>query len=64
MLVSLGRKAEIRGVAALAPITTHPTHIPSKYVEKYKSFNDCAEAPLNTAYAMKTFFGMLLSCHG
>lgn len=64
MLVALGRKAEIRGVAALAPITTHPAHIPSKYVEKYKSFNDFAEAPLNTAYAMETFFGTLLSCHG
>ncbi|CAI7575036.1 unnamed protein product [Penicillium pancosmium] len=56
MLIALGRKAEIRGVAALAPITTHPAHIPSEHVEKFKSFNDCAEAPLNTAYAMKTFF--------
>ncbi|KOS40446.1 hypothetical protein ACN38_g8706 [Penicillium nordicum] len=55
-LVTLGRKAEIRGVAALAPITTHPAHVPSKYVDKYQSFNDFAEAPLNTAHSMKTFF--------
>lgn len=61
-LVTLGRKAEIRGVAALAPITTHPAHVPSKYVDKYQSFNDFAEAPLNTAHSMKTFFGTLLPC--
>jgi versiconal hemiacetal acetate esterase len=56
-LVALGRKADIRGVAALAPITTHPARVPSKYEDKYRSFTDCADAPLNTAFAMNTFFG-------
>lgn len=49
-------------MAALAPISTHPAHVPSKYVDRYRSFNDYAEAPLNTTYAMKTFFGTLVSC--
>ncbi|KAJ5939052.1 hypothetical protein N7466_002186 [Penicillium verhagenii] len=55
-LVALDRKIEIRGVAALAPITTHPAGVPSKYKDKYQSFTDCADAPLNTAFAMNTFF--------
>jgi versiconal hemiacetal acetate esterase len=61
-LVASHRQTEIRGIAALAPIVAHPAHIPSEYVDKYRSFNDCANAPMNSAQAMNEFFGLSLFC--
>jgi Esterase/lipase len=61
-LVSLDRQGEVCGIAALVPIVAHPVHIPTEYVDKYRSFNDCANAPMNTAHAMNEFFGLFLFC--
>ncbi|KAJ5098411.1 hypothetical protein N7532_005412 [Penicillium argentinense] len=55
-LVNLNRQGEVRGIAAMVPIAAHPDHIPAEYVDKYRSFKDCANAPLNSAHAMIEFF--------
>lgn len=55
-LVALGRKAEIKGIAAVVPIVVHPAHVPSRHEDSYRSFYDCADAPANTASAMNIFF--------
>ncbi|OQD95331.1 hypothetical protein PENSOL_c021G06991 [Penicillium solitum] len=55
-LVNLDRQGEVRGIAALVPIAAHPDHIPAEYVDKYRSFKDCANAPMNTARSMNEFF--------
>lgn len=57
-LVNLNRQGEVRGIAALVPIAAHPDHIPAQYVNKYRSFKDCANAPMNSARAMIEFFGL------
>lgn len=57
-LVNLNRQGEVRGIAALVPIAAHPDHIPAQYADKYRSFKDCANAPMNSARAMLEFFGL------
>lgn len=57
-LVNLDRQGEVRGIAALVPIAAHPDHIPAEYVDKYRSFKDCANAPMNTVRSMNEFFGL------
>jgi versiconal hemiacetal acetate esterase len=57
-LVNLNRQGEVRGIAALVPIAAHPDHIPAEYVDKYRSFRDCANAPMNSARTMIEFFGL------
>lgn len=57
-LVNLNRQGEVRGIAALVPIAAHPDHIPAQYVDKYRSFKDCANAPMNSARTMIEFFGL------
>ncbi|KAJ5098417.1 hypothetical protein N7532_005418 [Penicillium argentinense] len=55
-LVYLDRQGEVRGIAALVPVAAHPEHIPAEYIDKYRSFIDCANAPVITAPAVIEFF--------
>ncbi|KAJ5645763.1 hypothetical protein N7490_002135 [Penicillium lividum] len=38
------------------PIATHPDHIPTEYVDKYRLFKDYVNAPMNIARSMIEFF--------
>ncbi|KAH8695376.1 lipase/esterase-like protein [Talaromyces proteolyticus] len=55
-LIALGRKSEAKGVAALVPFVIHPQNVPLSYADKYTSFHECADGPVNTASAMNIFF--------
>jgi versiconal hemiacetal acetate esterase len=60
-LINLNRQGEVRGIAALVPITAHPDHIPAQYADNYRSFKHCANAPMNSTRAMLEFFGLCSS---
>jgi len=57
LLIDQGRRSEIKGVAALVPITVHPKNVPSHHESRHRSYQECANGPVNTANAMATFLG-------
>lgn len=56
-LIAIGRKHEVKGIAAIIPFGIHPESIPSQYKERYRSFDECAESPVSTKQGMKLFYG-------
>ncbi|KAF3384573.1 Versiconal hemiacetal acetate esterase [Penicillium rolfsii] len=54
-LISLGRKDEVKGIAAIVPFALHPDAVPSRYVEQYRSFEENADSPVSTKEAMNHF---------
>ncbi|KAL6228970.1 hypothetical protein BDW75DRAFT_246151 [Aspergillus navahoensis] len=55
-LISLGRRNEVKGVAAIVPFALHPDAVPSRYVDRYRAFEECADGPVNTKQAMRRFY--------
>ncbi|KAJ5126433.1 lipase/esterase-like protein [Penicillium atrosanguineum] len=55
LLIDQGRRSEIKGVAALVPLAVHPKNIPSHHESSHRSYQECANGPVNTANAMATF---------
>jgi versiconal hemiacetal acetate esterase len=56
-LISLGRRDEVKGVAAIVPFALHPDAVPSRYVDRYGAFEECADGPVSTKQAMSCFYG-------
>ncbi|KAE8382434.1 lipase/esteras-like protein [Aspergillus bertholletiae] len=55
LLIEQGRRSEIKGVAALVPLTVHHENVPSHHTDSHQSHQECADGPVNTAHAMATF---------
>ncbi|KAJ5862332.1 hypothetical protein N7455_006400 [Penicillium solitum] len=55
-LISLGRRDEVTGVAAIVPFALHPDAVPSRYVDRYRAFEECADGPVNTKQAMSRLY--------
>ncbi|KAL5360716.1 lipase/esterase-like protein [Aspergillus floccosus] len=55
-LISLGRKDEVKSIAAIVPFALHPEAVPSCYVDRYRSFEECGDGPVNTKQAMSLFY--------
>ncbi|KAB8067520.1 lipase/esteras-like protein [Aspergillus leporis] len=55
-LISLGRRDEVNGVAAIVPFALHPDAVPSRYVDRYRAFEECADGPVNTKQAMSRLY--------
>jgi versiconal hemiacetal acetate esterase len=60
LLIEQGRRSEIKGVAALVPLTVHHENVPPHHTDSHRSHQECADGPVNTAHAMATFLGMSL----
>jgi versiconal hemiacetal acetate esterase len=56
-LIFLGRRDEVKGVAAIVPFALHPDAVPSRYVDRYRAFEECADGPVNTKQAMSRLYG-------
>lgn len=56
-LLTLGRGNETSGIVSLSPFTVHPSKVPATLKDAYRSFEINADAPMNTAAAMNTFYG-------
>ncbi|OGE47256.1 hypothetical protein PENARI_c052G04805 [Penicillium arizonense] len=55
-LISLGRRDEVKGVAAIVPFALHPDAVPSRYVDRYRAFEECADSPVSTKQTMSRFY--------
>jgi versiconal hemiacetal acetate esterase len=55
-LISLGRRDEVKGVAAIVPFALHPDAVPSRYFDRYRAFEECADGPVSTKQAMSRFY--------
>ncbi|KAB8076556.1 lipase/esteras-like protein [Aspergillus leporis] len=55
LLIEQGRRSEIKGVAALVPLTVHHENVPPHHTDSHRSHQECADGPVNTAHAMATF---------
>lgn len=60
-LLAMGRGNETKGIVSLSPFTVHPSQVPTTLEDAYKSFETNANAPMNTAAAMTTFYGQFSS---
>ncbi|KFG85707.1 arylacetamide deacetylase [Metarhizium anisopliae] len=58
-LIALHRGHEVKGIISLSPFVVHPSNVPPAHRAAYKSFETNANAPMNTAAAMTTFYGKL-----
>ncbi|KAF5135053.1 Versiconal hemiacetal acetate esterase [Metarhizium anisopliae] len=58
-LIALNRGDEVKGIISLSPFVVHPSNVPPAHRAAYKSFETNANAPMNTAAAMNTFYGKL-----
>jgi versiconal hemiacetal acetate esterase len=56
-LIEEGRGSFLKGIVACQPMTLHPDHVPDEYQAGYVSYVDHADHTLNTAQAMRSFFG-------
>jgi hypothetical protein len=56
-LISLGRRDEVKGVAAIVPFALHPDAVPSRYVDRYRAFEECADGPVSTKQAISRLYG-------
>jgi versiconal hemiacetal acetate esterase len=56
-LIVLGRKHEVKGIAAIAPFVVHPDGVPLRYKTQYRSFDELGDGPINTKQAMTQFYG-------
>jgi versiconal hemiacetal acetate esterase len=56
-LISLGRKDEVKGVAAIVPFALRPDAVPSRYVDRYRAFEECVDSPVSTKETMSRFHG-------
>ncbi|OQE12810.1 hypothetical protein PENFLA_c062G07428 [Penicillium flavigenum] len=54
-LILLGRKDEVKGVAAIVPFALRPDAVPSRYVDRYRAFEECADSPVSTKETMSRF---------
>jgi versiconal hemiacetal acetate esterase len=61
-LIVLGRKNEVKGIAAIAPFVVHPDGVPSCYKTQYRSFDELGDGPINTKQAMTQFYGWWCLC--
>jgi versiconal hemiacetal acetate esterase len=59
--VDQGLGSSLVGVVALVPATVHPKGVPADLKSRYTSYTEHAQHTINTASAMDTFWGMLLS---
>lgn len=55
-LIVLGRKHEVKGIAAIAPFVVHPDGVPSRYMTQYRAFDELGDGPINTKQAMTHFY--------
>jgi versiconal hemiacetal acetate esterase len=56
-LIVLGRKHEVKGVAAIVPFVVHPDGVPLRYKTQYRAFDELGDGPINTKQAMTQFYG-------
>jgi versiconal hemiacetal acetate esterase len=56
-LVTLGRQHEVKGVASIIPFALHPGGVPTRYLDKYRSFDELADGPVSTKRGMTLFYG-------
>lgn len=59
-IIDQGLGDTLKGVVAIVPITIAPEAVPEKYKAMYLSYEEHAEHTINTASAMKAFFGTSL----
>ncbi|KAL4908674.1 hypothetical protein BDW74DRAFT_175356 [Aspergillus multicolor] len=55
-LIDQGFSESVSGVVALVPVTVHPDAVPEDLKTRYTSYEENADATVNTASAMKTFY--------
>ncbi|GFF99700.1 lipase/esteras-like protein [Aspergillus udagawae] len=55
-LIVLGRKHEVKGIAAIVPFVVHPDGVPSRYMAQYRAFDELGDGPVNTKQAMTHFY--------
>ncbi|RDW65638.1 alpha/beta hydrolase [Aspergillus mulundensis] len=55
-LIDQGLGGKVSGVVALVPVTVHPDAVPEDLKPRYTSYETNADASVNTASAMKTYF--------
>jgi versiconal hemiacetal acetate esterase len=55
-LIVLGRKHEVKGIAAIAPFVVHPDGVPSRYTTQYRAFDELGDGPIITKQAMTHFY--------
>ena len=60
-LIEEGKAAMLQGVVACQPMTLHPDAVPAEYQDHYTSYDEHATHTLNSAQAMRAFFGESLS---
>lgn len=56
-LIVLGRKHEVKGIAAIVPFVVHPDGVPSRYKTQYRAFDELVDGPVLTKRAMNQFYG-------
>ncbi|KAJ6780697.1 hypothetical protein PWT90_09067 [Aphanocladium album] len=56
-LVALKREHEVKGIAALVPFSVHPRAVPARFSDRYQSFFELENSPVNTKEAMTIFYG-------
>lgn len=56
-LIDQGKAATLKGVVAIVPVTVAPDVVPEELKGKYTSYTENTEHTINSAPAMKTFFG-------
>lgn len=56
-LIVVGRKHEVKGIAAIAPFVVHPDGVPLRFKSQYLSFHELGDGPINTKQAMTQFYG-------
>ncbi|OAG37136.1 hypothetical protein AYO21_08671 [Fonsecaea monophora] len=52
-IIDQGQKSILKGVAALVPVTVHPDAVPLKFRNRYRSYDEEADCPIDTADAMR-----------
>jgi len=65
-LIDRGRGSILRGLVAVVPVTVHPKFVPLEYSSLYRSFEEEADCPIDTADAMAGpggFWGLLMAFH-
>ncbi|OGE47619.1 hypothetical protein PENARI_c040G05369 [Penicillium arizonense] len=43
-LISLGRRDDVKDVAAIVSFALHPDAVPSRYIDRYRAFEECADS--------------------
>lgn len=64
-LIEKGNRQRLQGLIALVPVTVHPDCVPSSLSDAYRSYDEEAECPIDTADAMRGpggFWGTNLDC--